>query len=97
MNAIDTDLLFDKEEKWKDNINVLINDPSKNSFLRTRFHWSEDPKKDEKWYIEQCRELSDKRKINQELDLIFVGTSNCIFEDDILSQFVSEKSLMKPN
>ncbi len=69
----------------------MINDPSKNAFLKTRYHWSEDPDKDEVWYQKQCRELSDQRKVNQELDLIFVGTSNCIFEDDLLSQFKAQK------
>jgi len=90
-NAVDTDLLFDENDKWTKNSKELIADPSKNAFLKTRFHWSEDPKKDQQWYIEQCRELSDQRKINQELDLIFVGTSNCIFEDDLLSQFKAQK------
>jgi hypothetical protein len=91
-NAIDTDLLFDENEKWVENKETLIADPSKNAFLKTRYHWSEDPTKDEKWYIEQCRELSDQRKVNQELDLVFVGTSNCIFEDDLLSEFDGKKS-----
>ena len=90
-NAIDTDLLFDENEKWVNNAEELISDPSKNSFLKTRYIWKEDPTKDEKWYIEQCRELSDQRKINQELDLVFVGTSHCIFEDDLLSEFKAHK------
>jgi len=92
-NSVDTDILFDEDNKWVDSSQKLINDPTKNGFLRTRFHWSEDPRKDENWYQEQCRELSDKRKINQELDLIFVGTSNCIFDDDLLSDFKSKKHI----
>ena len=55
------------------------------------YHWSEDDRKTEKWYQEQCQELSDKRLINQELDLIFVGSSNCIFDDDTLSS-IKEQS-----
>jgi len=92
-NSVNTDLLFDENEQWTPNKETIINDPSKNGFLRTRFHWSEDPRKDQAWYIEQCRELSDKRKINQELDLIFVGSSNCIFEDELLSEFKSHNHI----
>ena len=92
-NAVNSDLTFDENEQWVDNAEKLIADPSKNGFVKTKFHWSEDPKKDQQWYIQQCRELSDKRKINQELDLIFVGTSNCIFDDDLLSAFKSQKPI----
>ena len=90
-NGVDSDLLFDENDKWVDNSQTLINDPTKNGFIKTRFHWSEHPQKDHEWYLAQCRELSDQRKINQELDLIFVGTSNCIFEDDLLSKFKAQK------
>ena len=82
--------MSDGNEQLRKNADVIISDSSKNGFIRIRYHWSENPKKTQEWYIEQCRELDDKRKVNQELDLIFVGTSNCIFEDDLLSRFKSK-------
>lgn len=96
-NSISSDLLFketeDNVEEWNENCEELIADPSKNGFISIKYHWSEDSSKDENWYTEQCRELDDRRKINQELDLIFVGSSNCIFEDDLLSKFKSMRPI----
>lgn len=92
-NGIESDLLFEpdpnnpKNERWIKDPQRVIKDPSKNGFIRVKYHWSEDKKKDTSWYNEQCRELSDKRKVNQELDLIFVGSSNCIFDDELLASF----------
>jgi len=91
--CVASDLVFTKEnpedtyESWVEDSDIIVNDPGKNGFLQTEYHWSEDPTKSDDWYQEQCRELSDARKVNQELDLKFVGTSNCIFEDDLLSKF----------
>ena len=98
-NAIDSDLLFETDpqtglELWKPNVSNIISDPSRNTFIQVKYHWSEDPTKDEAWYLEQCQELSDQRKINQELDLIFIGSTNCIFDDEMLSSF---QSVSKPN
>lgn len=89
-NGIDSDILFvpnGNNEKWIETSDVFVKEPSKNGFIKVRYHWSEDPTKDQNWYIEQCRELSDQRMINQELDLKFVGSSNCIFDDDLLGKF----------
>jgi len=91
-DSIDSDMLFVKDknghEKWIDDekLRQLLDDPSKNGFIGIRYHWSEDPNKDEKWYMEQCRELKSQRLINQELDLLFVGSTQCIFSDETLSQ-----------
>src|SRR6056297_2353024 len=91
-NSVDSDSLF-IEDKWNPNVNVnkIVTDPSKNSFIGTKFLWSEDPSKNEKWYQQQCQELSDQRLINQELDLLFVGSTNCIFSDQLLSSFNTQK------
>jgi hypothetical protein len=82
-------------EDWRSDVDIdeIAHDESKNSFIKVQYHWSEDPRKTEKWYKEQCQELSDQRKINQELDLIFVGTSNCIFDDDQLSKLEAVNSV----
>lgn len=96
--GIDSDLLFEKDEKtglevWTKDCDRIVNDPSKNSFINIRYHWSEDSTKSQAWYEEQKRELSDQRKVNQELDLIFIASSNCIFDDDMLSQFKAQKPI----
>ena len=94
-NAIDSDEIFvqtfDGYENWRDEklVQQKLLDSSKNSFIRVKFHWSEDPTKNQEWYEEQCRELDDERMVNQELDLIFVGSTNCIFSDKIISSFKS--------
>lgn len=91
-NSVDSDLIFndDKWDKSKE-IENIVNDPSKNSFIGVQYHWSEDPTKNQKWYEEQCQEIDDERTINQELDLLFVGTQKCIFSDTTLASFSSEK------
>lgn len=91
--AIESDNLFkldpdSRVEDWVDNTDDLIMDTSKNNFIRIRYHWSEDPTKDISWYERQKKELNfNTRQINQELDLLFVGGSNCIFDDETLQRF----------
>lgn len=101
MNSVESDDLFvlNEEtgyEEWNDDIEIedAVKDPSKNTFIRVRYHWSEDPTKSDEWYQEQCQELSDQRKINQELDLLFVGTTQCIFDDDTLASFKAIKPVV---
>ena len=94
-NAVDSDDLFlpdpddPSREVWNPEIDIdeAVKNPAKNTFIRVRYHWSEDPSKSDEWYQEQCQELDDKRKVNQELDLLFVGTTSCIFDDDTLAAF----------
>jgi len=92
--AIESDNLFvmNKDtgiEEWSDSCDEIVNDASKNSFIRIKYHWSEDPTKDLEWYEKQKKELNfNQRKINQELDLLFVGGDNCIFDDDTLQRLV---------
>jgi hypothetical protein len=76
-------------EDWVDDSNEIVADPSKNSFIRIRYHWSENPIRTKEWYEQQKKELNfDQRRINQELDLLFVGGTNCIFDDETLQKFV---------
>lgn len=91
-NAIPSEDLFDENNNLREDADELVNNPNSNGFIRIRYHWSEDPSKDEKWYQDQCRELNfNTRSINQELDLIFVGSTNCIFEDEYLAQLKPKK------
>jgi hypothetical protein len=92
--AVESDNLFKADcesgvEDWYENSEEVINDTSKNSFIRVRYHWSEDPTKDMNWYERQKKELNfNTRQINQELDLLFVGGTDCIFDDETLQKFV---------
>ncbi|MFW6219376.1 MAG: LAGLIDADG family homing endonuclease [bacterium] len=96
-NALTSDVLFEEKESgiedWKENdIRYMLDDPKLcNSFIKIKYHWSEDPTKDDNWYAKQCQELDDKRMINQELDLMFVGTQYCIFDDDVLLQIKTKE------
>jgi hypothetical protein len=81
--SVSSDDLFDEESNLTPNYELALNDQTKNGFVSIKYHWSEIY--DEKWYNDQVRELNfDRRRINQELDLIFVGGTNCIFDDDFL-------------
>jgi len=92
--AVESDNLFVMNEEtgieeWSDSCDEIINDVSKNSFIRIKYHWSEDPTKNLEWYEKQKKELNfNQRKINQELDLLFVGGTDCIFDDDTLQRLV---------
>ncbi len=98
--AISSDLLFQPtpdglNEKFVDNDKEIISDPNRNSFTKVKYHWSEDSRKDKAWYDTMCQEFNhDERKINQELDLAFVGASNCIFSDSVLKKL--DNNIKKP-
>lgn len=91
-NAISSDDIFDENNNFVDYADELVNDPVRNGFIKIKYHWSEDPGKDENWYLEQKRDLNfDTRKINQELDLLFVGSTSCIFSDEFLGELKPSK------
>ena len=72
------------KEDWKE---ILASDPEKNNFVKFRIHWSE-TNKDENWYQQQIKELNfNMRKVSQELDLVFLGSSNAVFPDEVLEVF----------
>lgn len=88
-NAVDHDEVFDENNNLiiKTHDEILETFPDKNGFVRIKYHWSEDPSKDEKWYENQKRLMNfDTRRINQELDLVFLGTDQCIFPDEVISE-----------
>jgi len=92
-NSVDSKLIFDDNAKFKKDVDIdtIVKDPSKNSFIKVKYSWEEDPTKDQQWYDEQCQEIDDARTVNQELDLVFVGTQYCIFDDETLSSFEAVK------
>ena len=96
LKAVESDDLFTKDEEtgiedWLPDIDDIINQPDKNSFIKVMYHWSENPDKTIAWYEQQKKELNfDTRKINQELDIIFVGGTNCIFSDEVLQRLKFE-------
>ena len=98
VNAIDSNLLFDPNTgMWLPDIdkNKIINESNSNRYIKIKYHWSEDPTKTQKWYEDQCAEIADQRTINQELDLVFIGSTNCVFTDEILATFKSTNIVSK--
>ena len=91
-NSVCSDDIFDENGNFIKNSDIFVNDASKNGFIKTVYHWSEDPSKDNNWYESQKRELNfDTRSINQELDLLFIGSTSCIFDDEFLSNLSPKK------
>jgi len=91
-NSIDSDEIYDENNKFIDNYEKIVNSPTKNGFIAIKYHWSES--KDEAWYLGQCKDLNfDARRINQEIDLLFVGGTYCLFDDDFLSKLRAVKPI----
>ncbi|MDD4081908.1 MAG: hypothetical protein PHD05_00840 [Sphaerochaetaceae bacterium] len=94
--AVDSDDIFidnGENEKISEDAQKYITAPDRNSFVRIRYHWSENSLKTLAWYEQQKKELNfDQRKINQELDLLFVGGTYCIFDDMTLQKFKKQET-----
>lgn len=91
-NSTHFDDIYDYENKCLyDGFQDLLNDQERNNFISLKLHWSEF--RSAEWYEEQKRELNfDMRKINQELDLNFLGSANSLFEDDVIMKLVPKKA-----
>jgi len=84
-NGIDGNDIFDENDSFIKNADQFVNNLNTNGYIKIEYHWSEDPTKDDAWYKHQCRILNfNQRKINQELDLLFIGSTSCIFPDNFL-------------
>ena len=82
-------------KKMYDNYNQIIDDPERNAFISMKILWS-DTHRDQVWYDAQCKELNfNQRKINQELDLVFLGSSTSIFSDDVIAKLIPKKPLFE--
>jgi len=85
--AVPATTVFDEDDQFSEGSTELVDDPVRNGFVQVKYHWKEDPNKDDEWYEQQVRDLNfDRRKINQELDLLFVGSTTCIFDDEFLGK-----------
>jgi hypothetical protein len=87
---------WDFSEVWDDTINrpvknheeVLNSHDFRNNFAKLELHWSETGKDDE-WFKKQQKELQfNTRRINQELNLVFLGSNSAVFPDEVLEKFV---------
>ena len=59
----------------------------KGIFKYFEMHWKQIPEfaNDPNWYKEQCKLLgNDKRRIAQELDMVFLGSKDAVFEDETI-------------
>jgi len=93
INGWDYEEIFDFEKnKPVDNALEILNASEyKNNFTRVKIHWSETGKTEE-WYRQQVKELNfNTRRINQEINLVFLGSSNTVFPDEVLAEFEPKK------
>ena len=87
--GIESSELFEGDSiKIKENSEEIMNaDDEMNNFVKFKIHWSELNKPDG-WYKQQIKELNfNMRKVSQELDLVFLGSSNAVFPDEVLELF----------
>ena len=91
-NSTNIEEIYDFENKrLYPEYKEILAEEHRNSFISVKIHWSE-TNRDEAWYKEQCRELNfNKRRINQELDLAFLGSASSIFDDEIIMQLIPKK------
>ena len=92
-NSTKFDDIYDYENKsLYEGYEELLKDPERNNFISLKLHWSEF--RSEEWYEEQKRELNfDTRKINQELDLNFLGSANSLFDDEVIMKLIPKKPI----
>jgi len=83
---------FENKTMYEDYLSEFEKD-EKNGYISVTIHWSE-THRDEVWYKQQCKDLNfNQRRINQELDLAFLGSSTSIFSDDVIQQLVTKKEI----
>lgn len=94
-NSVKFDDIYDYEnKKLHDNYQQEFLKPEKNSFISVVLHWSEF--RTQEWYEQQRKELNfNQRKISQELDLSFLGSDTCIFDDNIIAALIPKKRYSK--
>ena len=96
--SVPGDMVFNEKDQFTDDAKQLVDNPERNGFVQVKYHWSEDPNKSPEWYEQQVRDLNfDRRKINQELDLLFVGSTTCIFDDDFLGSLKPTRPVSRIN
>ena len=94
-NSVKFDDIYDYEhKKLHNNYQQEFLKPEKNSFISVVLHWSEF--RSQEWYEQQRKDLNfNQRKISQELDLSFLGSDTCIFDDNIIAALIPKKKYSK--
>lgn len=92
-NSVKFDDIYDYETKTLyDDYLEEFKKEGKNAFISVVLHWSEF--RSQEWYEEQKKELNfNQKKINQELDLAFLGSNACIFSDEVIAQLVPKRRI----
>ena len=63
----------------------ILNADGRNGYVLVKLNWQE--VFDDAWYKEQVRTLNfDKRRIAQEIDLVFLGSNTSVLSDDVISR-----------
>lgn len=93
-NSVSIEDIYDFENKrMYDDFERHFDGDNVNSFISVQIHWSE-THRDEDWYKQQCKDLNfNQRRINQELDLAFLGSSTSIFSDDVIIDLKAKKPI----
>jgi hypothetical protein len=79
------DKLKPEDECWR-----IINQEGRNGYVLVKLNWQE--VFDEEWYQEQCRLLNfDKRRIAQEIELVFLGSSTSVLSDEVIAKMKPAK------
>ena len=90
-----TEGAFDNEELIP-NSDEILNLPGRNGFVKIDYMWYEDPSKDDDWFTKMKQDLNfDTRRINQEINCLFVGSSGCIFSDELLESLKPIKPIKR--
>ena len=63
----------------------ILNRDGRNGYVLVKLNWQE--VFDDEWYREQVKLLNfDKRRIAQEIDLVFLGSSTSVLSDEVISK-----------
>lgn len=95
MNAWAVEELWDtdKNRLREDVLEVQKTAKDKNNFIKMAIHWSETGKSKE-WFNDQVKALDfNMRKVNQEINLVFLGSTGAIFPDEILEKFTPPSTI----
>ena len=66
----------------------ILNRDGRNGYVLVQLNWQE--VFDDEWYHEQVKLLNfDKRRIAQEIDLVFLGSSTSVLSDEVISKMKS--------
>jgi len=71
--------------KSDDECRGILNQDGRNGYVLVKLNWNE--VFDNEWYREQTQILNfDKRRIAQEIDLVFLGSNTSVLSDDVIAK-----------